>query len=158
MAGVIRAVIGTDILGSSVNSLMHGDLAGAGGLFRMGSKVVLGEVFGQWSWQTFLPTDAAAAGFSTRAIGKGGMGLSVGHQPGHALSQPVAARQDGQELRVPHSMSPQTKTWGLGMFPGRVAGAWVLSAGVARDGMPAISAAGFLGAMHCRNRHATSAH
>ena len=50
MAGVIRAVIGTDILGSSVNSLMHGDLAGAGGLFRMGSKVVLGEVFGQWSW------------------------------------------------------------------------------------------------------------
>lgn len=79
MAGVIRAVSGTDILGSSVNSLMHGDLASAGGLFRMGSKVVLGEVFGQWNWQRLSPTDAAAAGFSTRVIGKGGMGGGAWH-------------------------------------------------------------------------------
>ena len=50
MAGVIRAMSGADMLGSSVNSLMQGDRTGAGGLFRMGSKVVLGEVFGQWSW------------------------------------------------------------------------------------------------------------
>lgn len=201
--GEIRAVSGTDLLGSSVNSLMRGDLAGAGGLFRMGSRVVLGEVFGQWSWQTYSPTDAAAAGFSTRVISKGGLGVNVGlgttktdqtlsvlvgRGVGFAPVNPKTAATDllqpknyaagllsgvTLKMEIPPlwatspdmpfhnlslraqldtsygsiSVSPQAKTWGLGMFPGRVAGAWLLSAGVASDGMPTISAAGFLGAV-----------
>lgn len=199
--GEMRAVSGTDLIGSSVDSLMHGDLAGAGGLLRMGGKAVLGEVFGQWSWQTYSPTDAAAAGFSTRVIGKGGLGVNVGlgttktdqtlsvlvgrgvgfgqvspktaatellqpknyaagllsgvtlkmeipptwatsqNLPFHNLS--LRAKMDTSYGSI--SVSPQAKTWGLGLFPGRVAGAWLLSAGVAGDGMPAISAAGFVG-------------
>lgn len=201
--GEIRAMSGTDLLGSSFNSLMHGEVAGAGGLFRMGTKAVLGEVFGQWSWQTYSPTDAAAAGFSTRVIGKGGMGVNVGlgttktdqtlsvlvgRGVGFAPVNPKTAATDllqpknyaagllsgvTLKMEIPPlwatnpdmpfhnlslrakmdtsygsiSVSPQAKTWGLGMFPGRVAGAWLLSAGVASDGMPTLSAAGFLGAV-----------
>jgi hypothetical protein len=170
----------------------------------MGTKAVLGEVFGQWSWQTYSPTDAAAAGFSTRVIGKGGHGRQCGpgcHQDrpdasrcwsGRGLGfSPTSPKAAAAELLQPQnyaagllsgvtlkmeippiwatspelpfhnlslrakmdtsygsiSVSPQAKTWGLGMFPGRVAGAWLLSAGVASDGMPTLSAAGFLGAV-----------
>jgi hypothetical protein len=201
--GEIRAMSGTDLLGSSANSLMRGDLAGAGGLFRMGSKVVLGEVFGQWSLQPYSPLDAGAAAFSTRVIGKGGaavnvglgatktdqsVSLLVGRGLGFSPTSPKAAAAEllqpqnyaagllsgvTLKMEIPPiwatspelpfhnlslrakmdtsygsiSVSPQAKAWGLGLFPGRVAAAGLLSAGVASDGMPTITAAGFLGAL-----------